>query len=89
MVSSKRSWCWCVRIMMAFIRLLLDEFVIVLDMLVMNGLSINCRSFHFLMLKRRGLQACGSCMLMVLDFLMTDRCTIKALSDGVSRSCQV
>ena len=79
----------CVRpSMMTFIRLFLDEFVIVLNMLVLNGLSSDYR-INLLMLERRCLQACGSCMLMVLDFLVTDRCTIKALSNGVTRSCHV
>ena len=75
------------RRMMTFIRLFLDEFVIVLDVLMMYSLPIDGRSIDRFMLKRRGLQVCGSCMLMVLDFLVTDRCTIKTLSDGVARSC--
>ena len=62
--------------MMTFIRLFLYEFVIVLDMLMMNCLPVDCRSFSLLMLKRRGLETCSTRMLMVLDFLVTDRCAI-------------
>ena len=64
------------RRMMTFIRLFLDEFVIVLDMLMMNCLPAHYRSFRLLMLKRRGLETCSTSMLMVLDFLVTDRCAI-------------
>ena len=73
-----QGWCWwwCVRRMMTFIRLFLYEFVIVLDMLMMNCLPVHCRSFRLLMLKRRGLETCSTSMLMVLDFLVTDWCAI-------------
>ena len=75
---SAQGWCWwrCVRRMMTFIRLFFYEFVIVLDMLMMNCLPVHCRSFRLLMLKRRGLETCSTSMLMVLDFLVTDRCAI-------------
>ena len=74
--------------MMTFIRLFLDEFVIVLNVLVLNGLTSYYR-YIFLMSESRCLLAYGSSMLVVLDFLVTNRSTIKALSNGVTRICHV